>query len=68
MPCPKGFKHAQKYPRPNRQRPAAGVCLTNIPTPQVSVSESHEDQINEEILPTFNCLDVVFLQAIGIFL
>jgi hypothetical protein len=66
MPCPKGFKHNQKYPRPNRQKPAAGVCLPTLPALLVAQPMVIEDQVKEKELSMFSDIDSIFLKSIGI--
>lgn len=68
MPCPKGYKHSEIHPRPNRQKPVAGKCPPSLPALLAAESKSHEDQLHTEELPSFTCLDAPWLKAIGILL
>jgi hypothetical protein len=50
----------------NRQKPAAGMCLPLTPAPQITEPKLLDDLGKEEELPSFTCLDAVWLQAIDI--
>lgn len=62
MPCPKGFKHQQVYPRPNRKKRLAEVPPTCEPEAE---EEKHAPQV---VIgrPQFSCTDEDWLRSVGI--
>ena len=61
MPCPRGFKHAIKHPRPNRRKAETGKCL-----PLTQVSQAQEDTSWEDDFILFTNSDLGWLQTVGI--